>query len=59
MALATGNMFAHDKSTMYVGQQESSVKGELRPIVINGSNVAMSHGLNTSFSPGGIDLVVK
>ena len=45
--------------TMYVGQQENIVEGELRPIVIDGSNVAMSHGLHTAFSSRGIELVVK
>ena len=45
--------------TMYVGQQENIVEGELRPIVMDGSNVAMSHGLHTAFSSRGIELVVK
>jgi len=45
--------------TMYVGEQDNTVSGGLRPIVIDGSNVAMSHGMNTVFSSRGIELVVK
>merc|ERR1719431_1678567 len=45
--------------TMFVGQQELQVKGDLRPIVIDGSNVAMSHGMDSVFSVKGIELVVN
>ena len=38
---------------------ESQCCGNLRPIVIDGSNVAMSHGNNSRFSVKGIDIVVK
>ena len=33
-------------------------KGSLRPIVIDGSNVAYCHGKDREFSPKGIDIVV-
>ena len=45
--------------TMFVGQKQDRGEGELRPIVIDGSNVAMSHGLDNIFSSRGIELVVK
>ena len=45
--------------TMYMGEQANIAAGGLRPIVIDGSNVAMSHGMNTLFSSKGIELVVK
>jgi len=37
----------------------TEVKGKLRPIVIDGSNVAMSHGLNRVFSCRGIQICVE
>jgi len=37
----------------------SKVSGSLRPIVIDGSNVAMSHGNNKVFSVKGIEIVVR
>jgi len=57
----TGSKGGKDKEgpTMFVGQQHDKVEGELRPIVIDGSNVAMSHGLDNIFSSRGIELVVK
>jgi len=45
--------------TMFVGQQQVQVEGDLRPIVIDGSNVAMSHGMDSVFSVKGIELVVN
>ena len=44
---------------MFVGQQQDKVEGDLRPVVIDGSNVAMSHGMDSVFSAKGIELVVK
>lgn len=38
---------------------DSQCCGGLRPIVIDGSNVAMSHGHNTRFSVQGIEIVVR
>lgn len=57
----TGNKEVKDKEgpTMYVGDQDDKVRGELRPIVIDGSNVAMGHGLDSVFSSKGIDLIIK
>ena len=45
--------------TMYVGEKSNTDKGKLRPIVIDGSNVAMAHGRDTVFSSKGIEFVVK
>jgi len=45
--------------TMLVGQPQDKVEGSLRPIVIDGSNVAMSHGKDSVFSAKGIELVVN
>jgi len=46
--------------TMYSGDAHEGCKlVGLRPIVIDGSNVAWSHGLNKKFSVKGIDLVVQ
>jgi len=45
--------------TMLVGGADFQQIEGLRPIVIDGSNVAMSHGLHSVFSAKGIDLVVK
>ena len=36
----------------------ANFKGSLRPIVIDGSNVAYCHGLDTDFSRRGIEIVV-
>jgi len=57
----TGSKGGKEKEgpTMFVGQQQDKVEGGLRPIVIDGSNVAMSHGLGNLFSSRGIELVVK
>jgi len=57
----TGSKGGKEKEgpTMLVGQQQDKVEGGLRPIVIDGSNVAMSHGLGNNFSSRGIELVVK
>ena len=35
---------------MYVEEQDNTASGGLKPIVIDGSNVAMSHGMNIVFS---------
>ena len=34
-------------------------KGALRPVVIDGSNVAMAHGSNAYFSPMGLDIAIN
>jgi len=45
--------------TMLVGKEQNRAEGGLRPIVIDGSNIAMSHGMDSSFSSKGIELVVE
>ena len=44
--------------TMYSSEQIRFLPGSLRPIVIDGSNVAMAHGQNKVFSSKGIAMVV-
>ena len=45
------------KNTMFVTTKARKIKQNLRPIVIDGSNVAMSHGRNKFFSCRGIEMV--
>ena len=45
------------KNTMFVTTKAREIKQNLRPIVIDGSNVAMSHGRNKFFSCRGIEMV--
>ena len=54
------NVVVASGPTVFVGDKEktSSSKGSLRPIVIDGSNVAMSHGVNNIFSVRGIELTI-
>jgi len=45
--------------TIYSSSGSKNTSGTLRPIVIDGSNVAMSHGKNKVFSVKGIEIVVR
>ena len=47
------------KDTMFVGGEAREERQGLRPIVIDGSNVAMSHGGNKFFSARGIAMVAE
>lgn len=47
-----------DENTIGVNEQQQDYSAGLRPIVIDGSNVAMSHGNKEVFSCRGIDLCV-
>ena len=54
------NVVVASGPTVFEGDKEktSNSKGSLRPIVIDGSNVAMSHGVNNVFSVRGIELTI-
>jgi len=47
-----------DESNKYESKKEESKTG-LRPIVIDGSNVAFCHGKDKEFSPEGINIVIN
>ncbi|XP_036432745.1 endoribonuclease ZC3H12A [Colossoma macropomum] len=50
---------SHSSASLPVEQEEAADDDALRPIVIDGSNVAMSHGNKEVFSCLGIQLAVK
>jgi len=54
------NVVVASGPTVFTGDKDKdkNVRGSLRPIVIDGSNVAMSHGANNVFSVRGIELTV-
>jgi len=45
--------------TMFVPEGGETVQSGLRPIVIDGSNVAMAHGRHVTFSPKGIEICIN
>ena len=45
--------------TMMTSNEKKGEKGSLRPIVLDGCNIAMSHGRNKTFSARGISITVE
>ena len=54
-----GVIVASGPTMLSAGVASSNQDGSLRPIVIDGSNVAMDHGQRKEFSVRGIELVVR
>ena len=57
-SLETRRQMVAQTPTIYVGEQCRGEQTGLRPIVIDGSNVAMAHGNNKAFSATGGTLVI-
>jgi len=52
-------LIQNEGPTSIVPLNQQAEKSGLRPIVIDGSNVAMAHGLNTNFSAKGIQICIQ